>query len=120
MWTSIVVYNLWILGNLKLHELDITQDGHRKTKKDILTDIEDEYNCCGIPTLKQAKVDKVRREFSKLPRNERSTKEFPSRPWKPRPKIPIRRVSNKIMILMLIYTVKWYDRDIIQEDPPNN
>ena len=58
MWTSIVVYNLWILGNLKLHELDITQDGHRKTKKDILTEIKDVYNCCGIPTLKQTNFDK--------------------------------------------------------------
>ena len=100
----------------------ITLDGHRKTKEDILYEIKNDYNCCGILSLEQAEVDKERRRFSKLPTNERSTKEFPSRPWKPRPKIPIRRVSNKIMILMLMYTIKWYDRDTVQNghDPPNN
>jgi len=123
MWTSIVVFNLWILENLKLHDHELGKDfpGRRKSKEEILEEIQLQYNCCDIPTLEQVEGEKERRRKSKLPTEQRSTKEFPSRPWKPRPKIPIRRVSNKIMLLMLMLTRTWHDRDTILRqrlDPP--
>lgn len=111
MWCSVIVYNLWILENLKLIDKDVYHDNPRKkkTSEEILEEIENDYNCCGLPSKEQVQKAKRRRERSKLPASQRSTKHFPSRPWQPRPIVKVRVLSSLVLTIAVRQITLWHD-----------
>ncbi len=122
MWTSVIVYNMWVLENLKIHDKDVFTDNprRRKSKEQIMQEIKD-YNCCGFPTKEDVEADKNRRALAKLPASQRATEAFPSRPWKPEPKEPMRVFSGLILLVVQVLVNRWHDLDEqLQEgyDPP--
>jgi len=123
MWCSVLVYNIWVLENLKLIESDVYHDNPRKKKTadEILKEIDELYSCCGLPTKEEVEKSKERRKRAKLPVSQRSTKKFPSRPWKPRPKEKMRTLSSVILQIMVRQINRWYGREkelITAYDPP--
>jgi len=122
MWTSVLIYNIWVLENLKLLDQEVyhTNPRKRKSSEEILHEIEHDYNCCGLPDLDQVNTTKERRENSKLPASERATKAFPSRPWEPKPKEKMRVVSSVILQIIVRQINRWYgkDEELIQAYDP--
>lgn len=103
MWFSVIVYNIWVLENLKQLDLDTFEPkrGKRKTPEEIQSEIRESYNCCNFPTMEEVEADRERRKRAKLPADQRSTKHFPSRPWQPRPKIKMRELTNRILLVII-------------------
>ena len=113
MWNSILIYNLWVLENLKFLDDDVfgERSRKRKSREELLQEIKTQYNCCSFPTLQEVEEAKKRKEWSKLPIAKRSTAEFPLQPFKPGPKLKIRSFSTLILLIAGELINKWYDLD---------
>ncbi|NIU01949.1 MAG: hypothetical protein GWN01_13865, partial [Nitrosopumilaceae archaeon] len=95
--------------------------GKRKTPEEIQTEIRESYTCCSFPTMEEIEAARKRRERAKLSAAERATKHFPSRPWKPRPKIKMRKLTNIVLLIIIRQINRSYEESKLSQvgyDPP--